>query len=394
MLLPDDLIYEVFCRLAVKPILRCRCVSKHWCSLIDSTTFKKKHLNNAAGALFVTPILGEDFCYSADLDSLDDDSAPLVEIRDPLKHLLTSPDYVGAVNGLACVIRLADDKPVVFLVNPSTRKFLKIPSPPVEFPRDDKLSKHAFGFGYDRANDDFKVVKIAVCEKGFLVTVYSHKLNAWTGVNHNDSDITFSHTYALFGSGSLYWIAKRRSDSATFMVRVDLETQECMLDPFDTSSMPTFDRPACPRAAPGFTSLGGHLFVIHKYDDSVLDLWLMDSSGDKWTWSKVFSLMQAEALGEHWLCRPVAFSRSGEDVLLEATNELHNTRLVWYGIKSKTVKDVEIHGIPFRFRSRVHTESLLQLPEDHLPEEMTRKERKTMKTLFEKLGKPIDGQAS
>lgn len=52
----------------------------------------------------------------------------------------------------------------------------------------------------------------------------------------------------------------------------------------------------------------------------------MNNSGDKWTWSKVFSLMQNEALGESWSCRLVVFE-SDEDVLLEATNERFETHL-------------------------------------------------------------------
>lgn len=47
MALPCDMLDEILCRLPVKLLLRCRCVSKEWCSLIDSTRFVKKHLKKA-----------------------------------------------------------------------------------------------------------------------------------------------------------------------------------------------------------------------------------------------------------------------------------------------------------------------------------------------------------
>ncbi|XP_074378652.1 F-box protein At1g11270-like [Apium graveolens] len=105
MALPADLIDEVLCRLPVKPLLRFRCVSKGWCSLIDSNAFAKKQLKTAiacnAGSCLLIVTFGDDRkFYFVGFDSLDDESAALVEIDDPLKSFIPGAQIMGGCNVL------------------------------------------------------------------------------------------------------------------------------------------------------------------------------------------------------------------------------------------------------------------------------------------------------
>ncbi|XP_074378659.1 F-box protein CPR1-like [Apium graveolens] len=161
MALPCEMINEILCRVPVKYVLRCRSVCKDWCSLIDSTAFIKKHLKtsrdrNAGAGLMIEKLGGDEKFYLASLDSLDEDSAAVVKICDPLKALLCAAEYVCACNGLMCVLKnMGRD---VFVLNPVLRKFKKVTSAPPEFPSSSEWKdRFSFGFGYDEVNDDYKL---------------------------------------------------------------------------------------------------------------------------------------------------------------------------------------------------------------------------------------------
>ena len=94
MAFPSELLDEILYRLPVKHLLRCKCVSKEWCSLIDSTPFAKKHLKRALegneDGLIINErgkfYLAEDF--KPNLDGGDSHEAVAVEINDPLKTFI------------------------------------------------------------------------------------------------------------------------------------------------------------------------------------------------------------------------------------------------------------------------------------------------------------------
>lgn len=137
MSLPYELIDQVLFRLPVKPLLRFRCVSKGWCSLIDSNAFVKKHLKrmiecNTRGVIISG--YGGKF-YLADFESLDGagDDAVVVPLNGPLQALLSGAQFYGDANGLVCLAKNQMNE--LLIVNPSTRKARKIPGAPADFPR-------------------------------------------------------------------------------------------------------------------------------------------------------------------------------------------------------------------------------------------------------------------
>lgn len=360
---------EILCRVPVKYLLRCRCVSKTWCGVIDSTAFVKKHLKktlecNAGGVI----IKGGGKFYLADFESLDDDSTTVVEVNDtPLKDHLSGAEFVGAANGLVCFSK--NNMNEILLFNLSTRKATKIPSAPAEFPRCFNMIETSLcGFGYDHVNDDYKVVKIAECYLQFfviIVIVYSLKTNSWTRIRDVPSNIRFTGDWGMFASRSLHWLAIKNPVNCTEIIMgFDLG-----LGQFHEVPFPTVNGTFVNFNSHSLVSFGGsYLCILDNYPNSRMDVWLMNNNGVENRWYKALSVEQPVKLGSFRFLRPVAISRSGEEILLE----VDGAKLVWYDIEKKTVKNVKIQGMPIKFSSHLYTESLLRLTEDkqlHKPSE-------------------------
>lgn len=367
MALPHEMIDEILCRVPVKPLLRFRCVSKGWCSLIDSNAFAKKQLKNTlacnAGVGLMIVKHGDDRkFYLAGFDSLDDESADLLEIDDPLKSFLSDAQIMGACNGLICVFK--NKRKDIFVLNPTTRNSRKIAGVPIEFPSlFSTIEKRICGFGYDEVSDDFKVVMIAECYvqfHGLIAMVYSLKTDAWTRIQDVPSNIRFINMRGLFASGCLHWMAiDDRTNGKEVIVGFDLELQQFKDVPF-----PPIEPTRAKFSERILDDVGEYVSILDCLDLQT-DVWLMNNHGAETTWYKALSKEDPEVIGTFRLTKLVAFSRSGEDVLLLVRND-YNTKLVWYNLDKKTRKNIQICGLPVHFSLIRYTESLLQLTEEPL----------------------------
>ncbi|KAK1366095.1 hypothetical protein POM88_041656 [Heracleum sosnowskyi] len=161
--------------------------------------------------------------YLADVDSLGDDSASVVELDGPLNTLLYGATFVGSANGIVCAEK--DNMNELWLCNPSTRKARKIPSAPSEFPN----SSYEFscGFGYDYVNDDCKVLKIAHDDLRGIISImlYSTKTNNWERIQNVPSNITRVRSSGICASGSLYFDATK-NHNLYIIIGFDLGLQQ------------------------------------------------------------------------------------------------------------------------------------------------------------------------
>ncbi|KAK1356570.1 F-box domain-containing protein [Heracleum sosnowskyi] len=357
MALPCELIGEILCLLPVKTLLRCRCVSKQWCSIVDSTYFVQKHhkasIQMNSGGIIMKGV--ENFVL-VDYESLHDDVAAAIEITDPLKTLLSCAELVGSANGLVC---LWENLPnIIYLLNPSTRKCKRLPLVPVEFPSCfNKIEKCVCGFGYDQLSDDYKVVKIAKSRKflGLMAIVYSLENNSWTKIQGvlSTRNISFMNTWGKFAGGALYWQASDVHYSSTIVVGFDLGFEQ-----FTEVSDSAGNDSDNPRT---LATLAGILCILeYYYYDPRVDVLLMNNHGEENVWSKEFSV-DPGLLGPMNF-RPLAYSKSRQEVLLQVAS----ARLVWYNQRNKAVKNVSVPGIPYMFGSYMYNESLFRLTEDML----------------------------
>ncbi|KAK1392517.1 F-box domain-containing protein [Heracleum sosnowskyi] len=313
MTLPAEMIEEVLCRLPVKP-LRFRFVSKGWCFRIDNNAFAKKQLKNAlacnAGVgLMINKFGGDKELYLVGFDSLDDESASILEIDDPLKSFFSDAE----------IARI-----------------------PTEFPSSFSTSEQLIcGFGYDDVNDDFKVVMIAECYvqfRGLIAMVYSLKINAWTRIQDVPSNLRFINIRGFFASGCLHWMTiEDRNNGKEIIVGFDLELQQFKDVPF----------PPIEATRAGFgerilDDLGEYLSILDCVD-SQTDVWVMNYRGVQRSWYKTLSREDPEMIGTFRLTKLFVFSRSGEDVLSLVRND-YNTKL-----EQKTVKNIGIQGVTCSF---------------------------------------------
>ncbi|XP_074314824.1 F-box protein CPR1-like [Silene latifolia] len=169
--LPTEIITdEILPKLPAKSLVRFKCVSKSFNTLISSPDFINLHLQQSlsSGANRLLILAKEDSSdlYSFDIDSSDSNTTA---VKIPLPSTL---DYwleygivsiVGSFNGLLCVglkcdiDEIEEYKQVV--INPSTGVFREVPYKYTPlFGNEFRVS---FGFGYDDINDDYKLVRVA-----------------------------------------------------------------------------------------------------------------------------------------------------------------------------------------------------------------------------------------
>jgi hypothetical protein len=108
--------------------------------------------------------------------------------------------------------------------------------------------------------------------------------------------------------------------------------------------------------------LRGCLCFLANFLGERVDVWMMKEYGVKESWTKLFSVAQYEVTGFLRSLKPLAYSKSGDEVLIEHDN----LDLCWYDLKRKQVKN-RIPGIPYSFEADTFVESLISVsPNRHL----------------------------
>ncbi|GLU15700.1 hypothetical protein SLE2022_321700 [Rubroshorea leprosula] len=337
-----DLIVDILSRLPVKDLLRFRCVSKTFRSLIDSSDFVKLHLNRSVTShTNHTLILSKHDLRVADLASLNSFSR--------LQHPLMGDDLniLGSCNGLLCISNILDDMAVW---NLSMKKYIILPSLSLG-----SYDLYVFGFGYDSVNDDYKVVRITQSggKEGkpleSEVKVLSMGRKGWRRIEDIPYVLPCPGANGVFASGSLHWVVSYKDEPSDENVIVALDVG---LEEYREVPQPEYTDNKKFRLDVGV--LGGCLCLMANYLSHV-DLWVMREYGVKESWSKLLSLACDDVVGSLRSMKPLAYSRSGDQVLLEQDN----TNLVWYDLKMKKAKNVSASGMPYFYKSEICLQSLV-----------------------------------
>ncbi|KAK2997098.1 hypothetical protein RJ639_026190 [Escallonia herrerae] len=319
--IPPEVVENILSRLPVTPLLRFRSVSKPWRALIDDPHFIESHLNQSIQNNTHLSIINRDcYFYSIDFDSLDS----ATKLDHPLKSPNFGTELKGSCNGLLLLSNLEEDN---IIWNPSTRKYWYLPVTGIDFPEHvfcgcDIIN---FGLGYDHVSDDYKVMRVVQFDMfDSEVKVYNVKSNSWRRVK----DFPFCQPYKLVNgvlvSGALHWVVRRDPESkANLVCGFDLGPEEYRLIPL-----------------PEFLDEDFHM-----------------SYGVKESWTKLFSVAQPRDIDSFEYVRPLAYSKSGEKVLMEKDSQ----SLIWFDLEKRTIEEVSIRGMPKHVEATIYLGSLVQL---------------------------------
>lgn len=339
--LPLDVIIDILIRLPGKSLLRFRCISKSFRSLIDSKDFINLHLNRSIKTssnhrLVICSELDNNLktrFHALSLDSLGGGGG-----GDGLKVDLRVNDtldvIIGSCNGL---LALKNYPKGIILLNPLTKKHRVLP----RFYPDlygDKPSLH--GFGYDVGSDDYKLVRIHVFKYPVYhieATVYGLKVNLWRRIKNIKS---FPYSWAnnsnggngAFVNGSLHWLANQNQDAKIndLILAFDLT-----IETFYPTPMPSFGNEGGGELC-GVYVLKGCLSLLCKYSEPrAWDLWVMKEYGVKDSWTKLFTLNENGCP-----VVPLAFSSSGDKVLFQKNIK----DLCWYHLDMHRVESLQVKG--------------------------------------------------
>ena len=229
----DDLIIQILLRLPVKSLLRFRCVSKSWLSLISDPQFAASHLELAAAPTHRLMLI-HDSTLRASFVDLD---APLHDgdscaSSDPIKLDFRRPDppihirIMGSCRGLLLLLFDFSD---IYVWNPCTGVHKQLPLSPIAAIAKDIRGGFFFGFGYDPSKDDYLVVLGSnessaaggVTHFDFL----SLRANSWKRIEGTrcplieccpDSDKPDEPGAGRHLNGAIHWLVFRHDDNVIF----------------------------------------------------------------------------------------------------------------------------------------------------------------------------------
>nr|XP_009761010.1 PREDICTED: F-box/kelch-repeat protein At3g23880-like [Nicotiana sylvestris] len=198
------ILHEILLILPVKALLKMRCVSKSWLSLISSPQFIKTHLKFSTKKQYLRLL----FSGSPDNNSPRFYTCSLYAImyeeslHQPIELDLSCKDYhmvEGSCDGLLC---LSVGREELYLWNPSIRKLKRL-----AWSGKNNLHYTTYGFGYNESQDDYKVVKVdgscrAYGFRGFEhlnnVSIYSLRTNSWKSILEKFPGVFFRRDPAKF----------------------------------------------------------------------------------------------------------------------------------------------------------------------------------------------------
>ena len=164
--LPYDVFYDILTWFPVKSLLRFRCVSKSWNSIITNPDFINTHFNRAKslsnnsnnnGYVLSMPEREDYYSSHKDLCTIvcnsDNTMTRISRLQIPISHAR----IVGLCNGMYLCLQYHLDH-IIYLWNRSIRKVKFLATPHFT----DILAHVAIGLAYHSQNNDFKILRI-VC---------------------------------------------------------------------------------------------------------------------------------------------------------------------------------------------------------------------------------------
>ncbi|XP_019260087.1 PREDICTED: F-box/kelch-repeat protein At3g23880-like [Nicotiana attenuata] len=321
--LPREIIVKILLKVPSKFLLKFRCVSKSWLELISSPEFINAHLKLTANDKECSHhrVIFQDSEGNFKLRSLPslfykEQITELLNMASPLENPTIYTWTVGSVNGLICLYSKIEEP---FLWNPTIRKSKKLPT------FGDKLRRNCsyyckYGFGYDEARDDYKVVVVqCISDDGgsydTVVNIYSLKDDTWRTVDKFQGNFLVNSS-GKFANGKLYWALSANVDTFDMCNIISLDLA---YETWRRLELPSYGDSNYPLT---LGVVGSDLSVLcpcRQVTNS--DVWILKDCGVKVSWTKIFTIEHHRDLGEFIFFSPIfsiplCQSNKGESLLL------------------------------------------------------------------------------
>ncbi|XP_004250283.2 F-box protein CPR1 isoform X1 [Solanum lycopersicum] len=279
---PEVILMDIFSRLPVKSLLRFKCVSKFWETLISDPYFKMKHLNRAKNDQDSQKLLTSLRCRNSRMFSMYCCPLSPVQLVEGVQKLNFPSNYSVSRCKIHCcydgsavmeVPGNLNEDTAFLLWNPSTGESIVLPSP--EFPPN---KSPCFGLGYDSTSGEYKIVQIyqgldLPCE------ILALKGGSWRRSDkhpHGIYCLMFAMQFLTFVHAAFHWISMSRNYSVVLSFSISNEAY---------GEIPLTEEISRPGAVIGITVLDGMLSVHSncRYDQSnrTIKLWVLKEYGIK-----------------------------------------------------------------------------------------------------------------
>ncbi|XP_008442750.2 F-box protein CPR1-like isoform X2 [Cucumis melo] len=344
----SDVVIQILSKLPPESLLRFKSVCKSWYALIDDPKFLTKHMLDSFPHKHVlikralTNDSGEQELVFSILKFSLYRSVSIMDINLPFQEIDPYLEVCGHSHGLVCLSNLDD----VFLVNPMTRQFRKLP-PSILISRvdPDVYSAIAFsiGFGYDAKSSNFKVVRIVSCRGNFVanfgqmtrVEIYDLSKGKWREIEAPlFCDRAFrTPTFDMYHEGIFYFwgYGESRLSTADHIITFDMSQEVC-----GKISVPESYDDKKHKTSLGILNRSIVLFVYpFESNEKNIDIWEMKKDESSVvSWSKLLTIDPTLGI-EH----PLLFV-SSEELLMES-REGH---VIMYNTKTQESKKLPIEG--------------------------------------------------
>ncbi|XP_050209709.1 F-box/kelch-repeat protein At3g06240-like [Mercurialis annua] len=348
----EEVVAEILKRLPVKSVLKFTSVCKSWYALITNPNFISLHLANSSQAnkiyhLFKKYCKKPEFVLHSDNDSLSEYRVlDLPSICGCANYL----ELVGSCRGLVCLFDRINN--CLILWNPAIGEFITTSLSNICYGLFDIL-----GFGFDRKNNDYKVVRIVYALKDTpfppVAQIFELSSNSWKTVTSQNLEYDvygFSRHVKL--NGVFHWFARLHDDRKKMIASFDLSNE-------------AFQKLMLPHA---LAELSDSDFSLTVYNQSLAvinygefnreqfyylrcSIWVMKQYGAAESWTKQFTINFHN--GGLW--RVLRFQGNGRILIVD----FHHGEIASYDPQTQRVTPLGVYGSHLQVHS--YMESLVLL---------------------------------
>ncbi|XP_060191488.1 F-box protein CPR1-like [Lycium barbarum] len=373
----DDVMIDILKRLPAKSLIRFKCVSKIWYSLINTPDFIYIHYNYDSPShqfIFLKRYLKieestESIYYNGKhMLSFHSNDESFKSIAPSIEYLdnYIGVNIAGPCNGIVCIASYRG----IVLFNPTLREFWELPPSILPTHTNSSPSKDliywmdmTMGIGFDTDTNDYKVVRILYPADEYefedydnhdeyvsKVEVYSLSTNCWRKLEDLECIIESLRCCHVLFNRAYHWNAYLKS-AGSCIISFNFSTESFQKHPYPEGAANT-------RRASLFV-LNQTLAMIcfsEDYPPDVLvlqsiDIWVMKKYCVRESWIKEFTI------GPLLIKAPLSVWKNDTELMIEC----EEGKLVSCNLLSQEMKDLHMSSVPDTLEGFVCKQSLISI---------------------------------